>query len=76
MDDLRDKICSELESEEFEKIEECSSPTEQDLGIYLQKFGIYMNQEGLTTPVYGKPKGKRGRKSLKELREFEGLARE
>jgi hypothetical protein len=35
-----------------------------------------MNQEGLTTPNYGKPKGKRGRRSLKDLREAEGLARE
>ena len=35
-----------------------------------------MNQEGRTSPNCGKPKGKRGRKSLKELREFEGLARE
>ena len=76
LDGLRDKICSELEDGEFEKIEDCSSPTQQDLGIYHQEFGILMNQEGLTSPIYGKLKRKRGRKSLKELRESEGLARE
>ena len=73
---LQDKICIELEDGEFEKIEDCSSPIQQDLGIYHQEFGILMNQEGLTSPRYGKLKRKRGRKSLKELRESEGLARE
>ena len=76
LNDLRDKICSELEDGEFEKIEDYNSPTEQNLEIYHQEFGILMNQEGLSSPIYGKLKRKRGRKSLKELRESEGLARE
>ena len=50
--------------------------TAQELGIFQQELGIEMNQEGLTSPKYGKPKGKRGRRSLKNLREVEGLARE
>ena len=35
-----------------------------------------MNQEGIRNPRYGKSKVKRGRKSLKELREVEGQAKE
>ena len=35
-----------------------------------------MNQEGLSSPKYGRVKGKRGRKSLKELREVDGLSKE
>ena len=75
-DSIGSKICKELEMEEFERTEECICPTVQELGIFQQELGIAMNQEGLTTPNYGKPKGKRGRRSLKDLREAEGLARE
>ena len=35
-----------------------------------------MNQEGIRTPNYGSLKVKRGRKSLKELREADGQAKE
>ena len=35
----------------------------------LEKIGIAENQEGQKTPMCGKTKQKRGRKSLKELRE-------
>ena len=35
-----------------------------------------MNQEGLSSPKYNKVKGKRGRRSLKKLRELDGLSRE
>ena len=35
-----------------------------------------MNQEGLTTPICGKTKQKRGRKSLKELREAAGQVKD
>ena len=75
-DSLGHKICQELEMEEFERSEEGICPTGHELGILQQELGIAMNQEGLTTPNYGKPKAKRGRRSLKDLRETEGLARE
>ena len=75
-DDLGEKICIELEIEEFRMTGEWTPSTIQDLDIHQQKFGIYMNKEGLASPIYGKPKGKRGRRSLKELRESEGLARD
>ena len=35
-----------------------------------------MNQAGLSSPVCGRSKGRRGRKSLKELREANGLCKE
>ena len=35
-----------------------------------------MNQEGIKNPRYGKSKVKRGKKSLKELREAKGQAKE
>ena len=70
------KICRELEIEEFERSEEGNTSTAQELGIVQQELGIEMNQEGLSSPIYGKPKRKRGRSSLKNLREVEGLARE
>ena len=40
------------------------------------QLGIQKNQEGLISPNYGKVKFKRGRKSLKELREAYGNAKE
>ena len=73
-DNLRNKVSRELEMEEFGNIGECTSAQETE--IQQQEFGICMNQEGLVSPVYGKSKGKRGRRSLKELRESEGLANE
>ena len=42
----------------------------------LEHLGIQMNQQGLNSPNFGRVKGKRGRKSLKELREVDGQARE
>ena len=42
----------------------------------LDKLGIAMNQEGLITPICGKTKQKRGRKSLKELREAAGQVKD
>ena len=35
-----------------------------------------MNQEGLKTPICGRTKQKRGRKSLKELREAAGQVKD
>ena len=75
-DDLGDKICKELEAEEFENIDDWTTPTVHDLDVYQQELGLYMNQEGLTSPNFGKPKRKRVRKSLKEIQEIEGLARD
>ena len=62
--------------EEFDNIGEYTSLPAQEMDIHQQEFRICMNQEGLVSLVYGKPKGKRGRKSLKEIRETEGLARD
>ena len=70
------QIIRELETEDFEITEDCISPTAQDLEVYQLELGLHMNQEGRISPISGKPKGKRGRKSLKELRESEGLAKE
>ena len=38
-------------------------------------MGILMNADGLTTPKYGIQKAKRGKKSLKELKEADGQAK-
>ncbi len=38
----------------------------------MDQLGILMNQEGINSPNYGKGKAKRGRKSLKELKEADG----
>lgn len=75
-DNIGNQIYKELELEESDKTEEGFTLTEQEQGIYQQELGIQMNQEGLTHPNYGKPKGERARRSLKELCETEGLARE
>lgn len=75
-DKLGIKICKELEMEEFERTGECMVSTAQEMDIFQQEFGIHMNHEVLTSPICSKPKGKRGRRSLKDLREAEGLARE
>ena len=75
-DTLGIKICQELEMEDIDRTEDGNISTTQELDIFQQELGIEMNQEGLTSPKYGKPKRKRGRKSLKDLREIEGLARE
>ena len=48
----------------------------QNAKKYLEHLGIQMNQEGLSSPKYGKVKGKRGRRSLKELRVVDRLSRE
>ena len=66
----------ELENEEFEKIGDIVTPSANDLDEYQQDLGLHMNHEGLSSPIFGKLKGRRGRKTLKELRETEGLCRE
>ena len=42
----------------------------------LEKIGIAVNQEGMKTPICGKSKQKRGRKSLKELGEAAGQVKQ
>jgi hypothetical protein len=42
----------------------------------IGQLGICMSQEGPKHPCCGKAKGKRGRKSLKELRETESLKKD
>ena len=42
----------------------------------LDQLRIQMNQEGIKSHICGKMKGKRGRKSLKELREVDGHNKE
>ena len=42
----------------------------------MEQLGIQMNLEGINSPKYGKVKTKRGRKSLKELREAVSQAQE
>jgi hypothetical protein len=68
-----DQIIRELEVDEAEgKVSEEVFTAQNN----MEYLGIQMNQEGLSSPKYGRVKGKRGRKSLKELREAAGLSRE
>lgn len=46
------------------------------IGKAIEFLGIQRNQDSLSSPIFGKIKGKRGRRSLKDLREAEGLSRE
>ena len=70
------QIIRELKTEDMEgKVSNKISIThnaEKD----LENLKIQMNQEGLSSPKYGKVKGKRSRRSLKELKEANGLSRE
>ena len=75
-DGIKSKVLSELEKEQFGKTGDIMSPSAHSLIDYQQDLCMHMNQEELSSPIYGKSKGKRGRKSLKELREVEGLCRE
>ena len=74
--DLSDRIIQELEEEE----RDCMADGQTDNNFYIknntEQLGISMNQEGIKVPKYGKVKSKRGRKSLKELREVDGKAKE
>ena len=62
----------ELENEEKIEIEGKQSDIFLNAKENIEKLGILMNQEGIKTPRYGKLKAKRGRKSLKELKEADG----
>ena len=70
------QISSEIENEEVDKQSNCKISLVHSLRNDSQHLGIQMNQEGLSSPKYGRSKGKRGRKSLKELREAIGQCRD
>ena len=70
------QIISDLENEELDKQDVLKKSSEHNLVDIPQHLGIYMNREGLSSPKYGRAKGKRGRRSLKELREADGHCRE
>ena len=73
---LAGKVYKELEKEELNDSRQSSSMSPQGQITIQQNLGIQENQEGISSPRYGRVKGKRGRKSLKELREVEGLCKE
>ena len=70
------KIIKELEHEDIEGIDDKKMINSLNSGKVLVNLGIQKNQVGLSSPNFGKEKGKRGRRSLKDLREVEGLGRE
>ena len=76
MGGIENMVSRELEQEEFDNIGEFKSSPPHSLINYQKDLGIQMNQEGLSSPRFGKYKRKRGKKSLKELREADGLCRE
>ena len=74
--DLAKQIFSEFGTEYQEHALSDKVEIVQTTEIHLEQLGIYMSQEGSKSPNCGRIKGKRGRKSLKELREAEGLSKE
>ena len=66
------QISSEIENKEVDKQSNYKISLVHSLRNDSQHLGSQMNQEGLSSPKYGRSKGKRGRKSLKELREAIG----
>ena len=73
---LIEQIMKELENEE--KCEKEGKQHEISLNAQenIEQLGILMNQEGINTPKYSRLQAKRGRKSLKELKEVDGQAKE
>ena len=74
--DLTNQIISERNSEIQEQLPARKIDIVQTTKVNLEQLGIYMSQEGPKSPCCGKTKSKRGRKSLKELRESEGLSKD
>lgn len=74
--DIINKIISELESENMEGNDIHKRSDDLKIGKAIEFLGIQRNQDSLSSPIFGKIKGKRGRRSLKDLREAEGLSRE
>ena len=54
----------------------CQADTDINVSFGKEQLGLARNQEGFKYPNFGQKKSKRGRKSLKELRELDGKARE
>ena len=73
---ITSQILQELDNDEKEDEGNNKSETIKSAQENLEYLGIIRNQEGVKSPNYGKMKPKRGRKSLKELREADGKAQE
>ena len=67
------QIMAKNNNENQEQQSEQKIDTVQTTESNMDQLGINMSQEGPKFPSYGKIRGKRGRKSLKELRESESL---
>ena len=74
--EIIDKIINELEAENTEGKSNHKNKNDFRPEQATETLGIQQNQDSLSSPNFGKSKGKRGRKSLKDLREAEGLSRE
>lgn len=73
---LINQILRELENEDTKGEDSIILNAAQNAHNNMEQLGIQMNQEGLNSPKCRKVKVKRGRKSLKELREVDGHNRE
>ena len=73
---ILNQIMEENNTENQEQITKSKIDIVQTAEGNIGQLGICMTQEGPKFPCYGKTKGKRGRKSLKELRETESLNKE
>ena len=73
---LINQILRELKNEKIERNSCNKITTIQNAEINLDQLEIQMNQEALNSPKCSTVKGKRGRRSLKELGEADGLSRE
>lgn len=73
---LAEHILQELENEDKDQKEGKQSKITLNAQENIEQLGIQMNQEGINSPKCGKVKAKRGRKSLKELREADGQAKD
>lgn len=74
--DIINKIIKELELENTEGKITQQYNKDSRLEKATKYLGIQQNQESLSSPNFGKSKGRRGRRSLKDLREAEGLSSE
>ena len=70
------QFLKELAQEEKNGSPESKIGVAKKIEANLEQLGIQMNQEGITSPICGRMRGKRGRKSLKELREADGHNKE
>ena len=66
------QFLKELAQEEKNGSPESKIGAAKKVEANLDQLGIQMNQEGIKSTICGKMKDKRGRKSLKELREVDG----